>query len=227
MKKRKTTLIAVLLLGLPLSIYAQVAENISLKPENLVSYGVSVNQVKYKGKDALEVVQSKDTDFVYTYARLKDIDFHNGTIEAYIAGEPRKGATEGARGFVGISFRVSADTTKFETFYIRPTNGRASDQERRNHSLQYISYPGYHWQRLRKETPERYESYTDLIPGEWTKIKIEVNGQTARLYVNGAEQPNLIVNDLKQGKDLRGSIALWIAIGTHAHFANLKITKAD
>jgi hypothetical protein len=37
----------------------------------------------------------------------------------------------------------------------------------------------------------------------------------------------LIVNDLKQGKDLRGSIGLWIAVGTEAHFTDLKVTKRD
>ena len=82
------------------------------------------------------------------------------------------------------------------------------DQERRNHSLQYNSHPGYPWQLLRKNTPEKYESYADL-------------------YVNGATQPNLIVNDLKQGKELKGAIALWIAVGTHAYFADLKITPTD
>jgi hypothetical protein len=81
--------------------------------------------------------------------------------------------------------------------------------------------------KLRKETPEKYESYADLVPAEWAKIKIEVKDQTAKLYVNDAAQPNLIVNDLKQGKDLRGGIGLWIAIGTKAYFADLKITRED
>ena len=128
---------------------------------------------------------------------------------------------------VGISFRVTSDTSKFETFYIRPTNGRSNDQVRRNHSMQYISHPGYPWQKLRKESPEKYESYADLVPAEWTKIKIEVKDGTAKLYVNDTTQPNLIVNDLKQGKDLRGGIGLQIAKGTKAHFADLKIIRED
>lgn len=227
MQKSLTLLSVFVLLVLSQPLNAQQARSISLTPANLENYGVNVSQSNFKGKDALEVVQDKDIDFVYTFARLKNIDFHNGTIEAYISGEPKNGSFIGARGFVGISFRVSADTTKAETFYIRPTNGRANDQERRNHSLQYTSHPGYPWQRLRKETPERYESYADLVTGEWTKIKIVVKDETAKLFVNGAGQPNLIVNDLKQGKDQRGSIALWIAIGTHAYFADLKITKED
>jgi hypothetical protein len=32
----------------------------------------------------------------------------------------------------------------------------------------------------------------DLVPGEWTEIKVEVSGVKARLYVHGASQPALI-----------------------------------
>jgi hypothetical protein len=84
--------------------------------------------------------------------------------------------------------------------------------------------PEYEWSRLRREAPGQYESYADLVPGEWTKIKIEVSGVTARLYVNDAPQPVLIVNDLKHG-DSEGAVALWIGLGTEAYFANLRISK--
>ena len=52
------------------------------------------------------------------------------------------------------------------------------------------------WNRLRQESPGKYETYVDLVPGEWTKMKIEVKGYTARLYVNDAREPTLIVNRL-------------------------------
>ena len=105
-----------------------------------------------------------------------------------------------------------------------PTIGRADDQLRRNHSIQYISIPEYEWFRLRDETPGKYESYVDLVPGEWTKLRIEVSGVKMRLYVNGASQPALVVNDLKHG-DSTGSVALWIGPGTEAYFANLRLTR--
>jgi len=79
---------------------------------------------------------------------------------------------------------------------------------------------------LRSESPGVYESYVDLEPGVWTKMKIEVAGTKARLYVNGAEQPCLIVNDLKLGA-VRGQIGLWAFIATDAYFSNLKITRAN
>lgn len=111
--------------------------------------------------------------------------------------------------------------------YLRPTNGRVLDQVRRNHSLQYISYPDYPWHKLRKEFPEKYESYADIGPGEWIKVRIEVKGTLARLFINDAKQPSLIVTDLKHGEALRGNVGLWIGPGTEAYFRNLIIRKDD
>ena len=83
------------------------------------------------------------------------------------------------------------------------------------------NFPG---ERLRSETPGKYETYVDLQGGAWNHVKIEVQGVKARLYVNGAEQPTLLVNDLKHGVS-KGGIALWIGPSTVAHFANLKISR--
>jgi hypothetical protein len=123
-------------------------------------------------------------------------------------------------------FRTQAHGARGENFYLRPTNGRADDQLRRNHSVQYESVPDYPWHRLRKEHPGVYESYADLQAGPWTRMKIVVSGSKAQLYVNGADQPSLIVNDLKLG-ETRGQIALWAHSTTDGYFSNLKITLAD
>jgi len=99
----------------------------------------------------------------------------------------------------------------------------AADEDLPNHAAQYASHPDWPWFRLRKETPSRYESYVDLVPGEWTKIKIEVRGNQARLYVHGSEQPALIVNDVKSGAHAKGGVALWLEPGTVAHFRDLTV----
>lgn len=156
-------------------------------------------------------------------AWIEGIEFSSGVIEAEIAGTPGPGAASGARGFVGIAFRLQDDRKTYDAFYLRPTNGRAEDQERRNHAAQYISHPDWTWFRMRKETPSRYEAYADLVPGEWTKVKIEVRGDKARLYVHGQEQPTLVVNDVKSGAQAKGAIALWIGPGTIAHFRSLSV----
>lgn len=159
-------------------------------------------------------------------ALVDGLTFDNGVIEVELAGSVAPDAPEGARGFVGLAFRVQPDLRTYDAFYLRPTNGRADDQERRNHSAQYIAHPDWTWFRLRKEFPSRYESYVDLVPGQWTSVKIEVTGDKARLFVHGQAQPTLVVNDVKSGPQGRGGIALWINPGTIAHFRNLRVQPA-
>jgi hypothetical protein len=114
---------------------------------------------------------------------------------------------------------------QFEYIYLRPTNGRADDQVRRNHSTQYSAHPNFGFAVSRAQAPEKYESYVDLEPGVWTRYRITVEGTKARLYVHGAAQPCLIVNDLKLG-DSSGGVALWIGPGTEGYFAGLQIRDA-
>jgi hypothetical protein len=199
----------------------------------LQPHNVTVEAVTYQGRKAVRVMPAAAANAEMLAPKngegggivvLPATGFHDGTIYVEVAGKPRAGATPDARGFVGVAFRVAADPSKYECFYIRPTNGRADDQLRRNHSAQYISMPEYEWSRLRKETPGQYESYVDLVPGEWTKIRVEVSGTKARLYVNDAPQPALVVNDLKHG-NVKGAVALWIGLGTEAYFANLRLSN--
>ncbi|WP_128543079.1 hypothetical protein [Larkinella soli] len=193
--------------------------------EKLQPVKVSVSRVVYLNRNAIRVVDTAKgiTDEV-KFAKLKDVQFQNGVIELELAGKPLGTAVETARGFVGIAFRIAPDNSRFECIYLRPTNGRAEDQVRRNHSVQYVSYPDFPWQKTRKETPEKYESYVDLVPGEWTRVRIEIQGEKARLFVHGSGQPSLIVNDLKLGPNQAGAIGLWVGSGTEAHFTNLKIS---
>lgn len=177
-------------------------------------------------EEGLRKMQQPGAGEVNPLAIIQGLEFSNGVIDAEIAGAPAPGAFEGARGFVGIAFRMQKDMQTYDAFYLRPTNGRAEDQERRNRSAQYISNPAWPWFRLRKETPAKYEAYVDLVPGAWTKVKIEIRGEQARLYVHDQPQPTLIVNDVKTGAQGTGAIALWVGPGTIAHFRNLTITAA-
>jgi len=160
-------------------------------------------------------------------AVIEGLTFSSGVIEAEIAGDLAPTAADAARGFVGIAFRLQDDMKTYDAFYLRPTNGRAEDQERRNHAVQYVSHPEWPWFRLRKETPAKYESYVDLVPGEWTKVRIDVRGDKARLFVHAQEQPTLVVNDVKSGAEGSGALALWLGPGTIAHFRNLTVQPAS
>lgn len=188
--------------------------------------GVSVSRVVYGGRKALRVAD--DPKATRTPGSglviLHSAPFTDGVIELDLSGSVLPDAEEGSRGFVGLAFRVSRGGVQYESFYLRPTNGRAQDQVRRNHSAQYVSHPEYPWQRLRRESPEKYESYVDLVPGAWTRVRVEVRGITGRLFVHGVAQPALLVNDLKLGA-ASGAVALWIGPGTLAHFAGVRITQ--
>jgi hypothetical protein len=194
----------------------------------LETVNTKADVVSYRGKKALHLAppQNPNMERASMLALVAGSDFKDGTIEAEVAGVPITAMDDTARGFIGIVFRVQEHGARAENIYIRPTNGRAEDQLRRNHSTQYESMPDFPWHRLRKEAPGVYESYVDLEAGAWTKMKIEVAGTKARLYVNGAAQPCLIVNDLKLG-EVRGQVGLWAFIATDAYFANLKVSPAD
>ena len=184
-------------------------------------------EVEYRGRKALRLAplpedeHGTDQELV---AVLTETDFQDGIIELDVAGARRQGyASDNAsafKGFIGLSFRVADG--RAERFYLRTENARLDDQVFRNRATQYESDPDHSWQRLRQEAPGQYESYVDLEPGAWTHLKIEVAGTKARLFVNGATQPCLVVNDLKHGES-HGQIALWTRISSEAYFSNLRI----
>jgi hypothetical protein len=211
---------------LVLSLGLVAAAPSPLAPDRVERLGnLAVEAAQFDGRPALQVTDlGPPNGHIEKLVVLRGSDFGDGEIEVWVAGAPAAaGASTGARGFVGLAFRLSPDRKAGEVFYIRPTNGRAEDQERRNHTVQYMSPPEWPWDRLRSETPSRYESYADMEPGKWIRLRIVVKGDKARLFVNDAGQPALIVNDLKGGADRRGAIALWIGPGTVAHFAGLTV----
>lgn len=191
---------------------------------NLESHNVVFEKVEYKKKSAIRVIEKPGTRGE-AMAIVKGTDFKNGTIEVELAGDRRPESDTTNRGFVGIAFRIQRkDTLQFECIYLRPTNGRSSDQIRRNHATQYVSEPQWPWYRLRREFPGVYESYVDLVAGEWTKVKIVVKDRQAKLYVHDSPQPCLIINDIKHTPE-SGPVALWIGLGTDAYFRNLKVVR--
>jgi len=191
--------------------------------DQLISHNVKLESVDYLGKRAIKITETGEVANGEAYAVVKDAVFHNGEIELELAGRPAGDAAAAARGFIGIAFRLQ--NNRFEYIYLRPTNGRADDQIRRNHSTQYSAHPDFSFAVSRQQAPEKYESYVDLEPGVWTRYRITVEGTKARLYVHGSTQPCLIVNDLKLG-DSSGGVALWIGPGTEGYFTGLKVNAA-
>ena len=195
--------------------------------DNLNLNDVVPSIAEHEGSEALRLVLTPDAETPDnpTFARIKNLEFHNGVIEIEVAGRPLPDAIPEARGFIGVAFRIKDDLSAFECMYLRPTNGRAEQQLRRNRATQYFSYPDWKFDRLRTEVPGHYEAYVDLVTGAWTKMRIEVKGNKAKLFVHDNEHPTIIVNDLKHGPDLAGEIGLYIDNGTEGFFKNLMVTQ--
>ena len=203
------------------------AQKIKLADSNLVANMVYMTTEKLHGKAVVKVIKDstlKEVDEP-TFVRVKNNDFKDGVIEVNVLSRLLPTASPTDRGFIGLAFRINDNNSKFECIYIRPTNGRADDQLRRNHSIQYFSFPNYKFPRLRKENPEMYESYADMGLNEWTKLKIVVKGNQAKLFLNNNKQPSLIVNDLKHGAETSGAIGFFVDVGTEGYFSDLKVTR--
>ncbi len=182
--------------------------------------------VEHRGKQALRIVlaPTAKTPDEPNFALIEGAPFADGAIELELASQILPNSEPQVRGFVGVAFRIADDCRRFECVYIRPTNARANDQLRRNRSIQYFGYPDFKFDRLRREAAGIYESYVDLELGAWTKLRIEVAGDKARIFVHDAPQPTLIVNDLKLGAGAKGAVGLFIDNGSEGFFRDLTIT---
>lgn len=201
--------------------------------DGLRAHKVVLGAGEFEGRRAVRLTMLSDFDGGdnATLAVVEGTDFHDGTIEFDLASGINPDSWFFvkwiARGFAGIAFRIDPDLEGFESIYLRPENGRAEDEVRRSHAVQYFSYPGYGFQRFREEAPGKYEAPADIGPNEWIHVRVVVTGERAALYLDDEAKPTLVVNDLKRGPDTRGAIGLYIDAGTRAWFSNLRVTPAD
>lgn len=223
----KIKFVALIAFSLLLFVKSAYSQKIKFNNQAIEAINVFTTVETFSGKKVVKVIKDsavKEFDEP-TFARIKDVKFENGTIELKVLSRLLPNAPELARGFIGIAFRINDSNSKFESIYIRPTNGRAENQLRRNRSIQYFSYPDFKFDRLRREAPGEYEAYTDMALNQWIKLKLVVKGTKAQLFINDNKQPSLIVNDLKHGTSSTGAIGLWVDVGTEGYFADLKIIK--
>jgi hypothetical protein len=196
-----------------------------MRASELQAVSVSISNAMVTGAHAICVTKDPAvTAFDEpTFAKLAGVHFRDGTIRVRVLSRLLADAPDFARGFIGVAFRISDDNAQFECIYIRPTNGRAEQQLRRNRAIQYFSFPNYKFERLHSEAPGEYETYADMGLDEWIDLRIVVRGAQAKLFLHDGRQPALIVNDLKHGPAAAGAIGLWVDIGTEGYFADLQI----
>jgi len=150
-------------------------------------------------------------------AWVRGVEFSEGTIEVEI-----KGKNEQGRSFVGIAFH-GQDNRAFDAVYLRPFNFQSSEQERRSHSIQYISMPEYDWKKLRDSHPGKYEFAITPSPDpdSWVKLKLVLKGKTVAAFVDGSDKPALKVELLSDRPT--GKVGLWVGNGSEGVFRNVKI----
>jgi hypothetical protein len=211
-------------------IFGTQAQTIRFEGKAVSLSHVKASVVQLNGEEVLRVVRDMETFPIEkgvdepTFVKLTDFNLENGSVEVKVLSRLLPNAPAFARGFIGLAYRINTDNSAYESIYIRPTNGRAEDQIRRNHSIQYYSYPDYKFDRLRKEFPEQFETYADMGLDEWITMRIEFKDKSAKLYLNGQEQPAFLVKEML-GSSKTGSIGLWVEVGTEGFFKELKINK--
>lgn len=185
--------------------------------------GGTADPAEYIGRKAIRLTSPSEDSDIFAYVNGSAIQ--DGVIEVDLAVKITTPPGVRMPGFTGIAFRARSDGSHYDMFYLRPRNAIADDQAMRNHSVQYVAKPGYDWYPLRRQWPWIYESWADLKPETWTHVKIELQGRSARLFLNGSDSPSLVVNGLK-GEDLSGGVALWGYPGEESYFSNLRVTPS-
>ena len=218
--------------------YSQEFKQIEFKKQTFELHNVTGEVVKFQGKKVLKIERDlkalpfDETNLETTvddrhYARLMDLnDFENGTIEVKMYSQLQNPAPyPGIAGFIGVYFRIAEDDSGWESIYIRPKVGRINNQFARNHAVQYFSYPDYKFQTLRDKFPAgSYEGSAPVALNEWITMRIEVNGETAEMFINDLKYSSFVV-DKMLGKTKKGFVGLYVDIGTIGCFRDLKVTK--
>ena len=229
--RNKVFIAFMILLALPNYAQQFTWENQEYKAINSIAKVVEMDGVKVLEvtrdlvKSPFDINNIENSVDGPTFVKLANTDIENGTIEVKMLSKIQSDSPfPQARGFIGLAYRIDEANTMFENIYLRPSNGRADDQLRRNHTIQYFAYPGYTFSRLRKESNGLYETYADIGLNEWIDVRIEFYKEKVALYINNQKSPNLIVNKML-GKSTHGSIGLWVEVGTIGYFKDLKVTK--
>ncbi|HSW28972.1 MAG TPA: hypothetical protein VLH75_05675 [Longimicrobiales bacterium] len=151
---------------------------------------------------------------------LDGVRLGDGSIEVDL-----RGKDVAQQSFLGIAFHF-VDWTTYDAVYFRAFNFRAAGEEQRSHAVQYVSHPVNTWQKLRAESPGRFEAGIEPQPepNGWFHARIVLANSRVEVYVNGATAPSLVVDDLGEAKV--GGVALWAGNQSDGAYTNLTITPA-
>jgi len=148
-------------------------------------------------------------------ALVENLKFSEGTLEIDLRGAGPQQAS-----FIGLAFGV-VDARTFEAVYFRPFRFQDDDQEARGHAVQYVAWPEYTWEKLRKDQPGSYEAAIKPVPDPagWFHVRIDVTKQKVSVSIDGSSQPCLVIDRLGHRE---GAVGLWVD-SMPGSFRNLRI----
>src|SRR5262249_39465973 len=121
-------------------------------------HNATAEAVEVDGRSAVRLKATGDSaNGIVGLAVADGVQFDTGVIEIDL-----KGKNVRQRSFLGVAFNV-ADPKTFEAVYFRPFNMKA-EGEFKNRAVQYIAWPDYTWENLRKNRPGKFEGPVSSVP---------------------------------------------------------------
>ncbi len=159
-----------------------------------------------------EVVQHLGRTCIHGSAVLNEVEFENGIIEVDIA-------LDGSRSYPGIVFRRQSEDD-YERFYVRPHRAGLYPD-----ALQYtpVCNGVACWQLYHGPG---FTAGAELPCRQWIHLTVEIHASQARVFLDHADQPALIITELKHGVS-EGAIGLMGPKNASAYFSRFSYRHDD
>jgi hypothetical protein len=206
----------ILFLAFPSVVFAQKQRQFNLFDLQLKGELTAIN------REAMAITQGEETYYQMYEGQGEGLvwlpikDFENGTIEIEM-----RGKNLFQRSFIGIAFHGVNDSI-YDAVYCRPFNFLATDSVRHIHAIQYISQPVFTWKKLRETRNAQFEKQiiNPPYPNGWFKMRLVIEGNTIKAYINQDKNPALVVEKLSTIK--KGKLGIFVADGSGGDFKSIK-----
>jgi hypothetical protein len=192
----------ILLAGLTPAGAAAQSGNVPLSPDAWVATD-SIRFVAYLGRPSLYINRG--------VALVRGAAMENGTLDLDLAASD-------TTNFLGVAFRAA--TPRFSNvLFLRP--GASGTEEAVQYGPAFNSL-GVAWQVYHGDGAN---AVADVPRNRWVHVRVELDGPVARLYVDTARAPTLVVPRLVTSGG--ASLGVWAgAFGRGAYFSNIRYAAA-
>jgi hypothetical protein len=192
----------ILLAGLGSAVAAAQAGNVPLSPEAWIATD-SIRFVPYLGRASLYINRG--------VALVRGASMENGVLDLDLAASD-------TTNFLGVAFRAASPRFS-NVLFLRP--GASGTEEAVQYGPAFNSL-GVAWQVYHGDGAN---AVADVPRNRWTHVRIELDGPVARLYVDTATAPTLVVPRLVASGG--AGLGVWAgAFGRGAYFSNVRYAAA-